>query len=77
MMYYLIKKHGVERDFTIMKDYPSPPEKLKQVEYFTKVIESKDIEIFDIIGVQFVTSEGVFLIASEDELTIQIHENTI
>lgn len=39
-----------------------------QIEKFREELESKGLEIFDIKGHQFITSDGVYTIANKDEI---------
>lgn len=70
MNYYLIKrilKNG-EKFFEI-QDLPIDKDKEKLVPNFRQVIFEMDIEIFKEVGYQFITSDGIYLIVREDEIS--------
>lgn len=70
MNYCLLILRTAESEQKIYK-FIEEPVKLdheKQIPYFKKYLEDQEIEIFEIKGHQLMTSNGLYLIASEDEI---------
>ena len=71
MEFQLIKKikslNLTEKVFEL-DERPQSDEHENQVPHFRKVLEDQDIEIFEVSGHQFITSEGVYIIVRNDEI---------
>ena len=68
--YYLIQQLTKDGEQIFEEIQGLPEDKLKEeiVEIFKQKILDDDVEIYKIFGYQFVTSKGVMLICSEDEI---------
>jgi hypothetical protein len=66
--WYLIAREGSEKNFEL-SDIPKSKQHEEQIPFFKKYIESENIEIFKIEGHQFITENGIYMIANESELT--------
>ena len=70
MNYYLVKQTNKDGSKSFEKnDNHNTEDKLAQVDSFRKNILEKGIEIYEEDGCQFITSEGVLIIVSEDEIS--------
>ena len=69
--WYLLKtiSKGKEDKFSTLELSKSDLHE-QQVPFFKDMIEGMDIEVFEIRGHQFITSDGVYLIANNKEIEI-------
>lgn len=51
-----------------IRDTPTKQGKIAQVPYFVSLLEADDIEVFKITDYQIITSDGTYVVATEDEL---------